>query len=114
MQMLAVDPDNDLHLDASGGVATVSALTACMQACAHAMKAQLGEMIYAADQGLPNFAVIWVGNPNLLQFEAASRATLRAVAGVLEVTAFSARVSAGRLAYAATIRTIYGEGELNG
>lgn len=114
MQMLAVDLDNDLYLAPSGAVATSTELAACMQACAHAMKAQLGEMMYAADQGLPNFSIIWVGAPNLLQFEAASRATLRAVKGVLDITAFSASVQSNRLTYSATIRTIYGTVVLNG
>jgi len=114
MQMLAVDADNDLYLDASGSLARSAELAAVMQACAHAAKAQLGEMIYAADQGIPNFDIVWNGSPNLLQFEAAMRTTLLAVAHVLEVKAFTVTVIGGKVVYSATIRTEYGEGLLNG
>lgn len=114
MQMLAVDPDNDIYVTPAGGMAINAGLAACMQACAHAVKAQFGEMIHAADQGIPTFATVWSGSPNLLQFEAAIRATLLAVDGVLEVTAFSASIREGLVPYSATIRTIYGEGLLNG
>jgi len=114
MQMLAVNTDNDLYLDATGSLARSTELAACMQACAHAAKAQMGEMIYAADQGIPNFDVVWNGAPNLLQFEAAMRSALLAVTGVLEITAFSSAVSGGKLTYSATISTQYGDGALNG
>lgn len=114
MQMLAVDADNDLYLDPTGSLARSSQLAATMQACAHAAKAQMGEMIYAADQGIPNFDVVWNGSPNLLQFEAAMRATLLAVPHVLEVKVFTAAIQGGKVVYSATIHTEYGEGVLNG
>lgn len=114
MQMLAVDADNDLYLDPAGSLARSTELAATMQACAHAAKAQMGEMIYAADQGIPNFDVVWNGSPNLLQFEAAMRATLLTAPHVLEVKAFSAAIQGGKVVYSATIRTEYGEGVLNG
>lgn len=114
MQMLAVDADNDLYLDPTGSLVCSSELAACMQACAHTAKAQMGEMIYAADQGIPNFDVIWNGAPNLLQFEACMRSALLAVEHVLEVRAFSVDIRDGEVVYSATIHTEYGEGSLNG
>lgn len=114
MLALSVDATNDLYLLPTGNLATARDLTACMQACAQAVKAQAGEMIYAADQGMPNFRTVWKGAPNLLQFEAAVRRTLLSVPNVTAVVALSAQVRDNAVVYSATIQTIYGVGTLNG
>lgn len=114
MLALSVDANNDLYLLADGNLALARDLAACIQACAQAVKAQAGEMIYAIDQGVPNFRTIWNGAPNLLQFEAAVRRALLAVPGVTSVAALTSRLDGERVVYSATIQTIYGVGSLNG
>lgn len=114
MLALSVDANNDIYLLADGNLALARDLSACMQACAQAVKAQAGEMIYATDQGVPNFRTIWNGAPNLLQFEAAVRLALLAVPGVQSVVSLTSRLDGERVVYAATIKTIYGLGTLNG
>jgi hypothetical protein len=70
-------------------------------------------MIFATNQGLPNFQLIWVGVPNIPQYEAAVRATILAIDGVLEVVSFVASLADNTLTYTITIRTIYGVGVVN-
>lgn len=112
--VLAVDENNDLFIDAEGALALVSDLPAVMQAAAHAAKTQLGEMIYAVDDGVPNFDTIWNGSPNTTQFEAFLRRVLMSVEGVTEITELTTAVADHVLSYQATIKTIYGIGVING
>lgn len=111
---LAVDDNNDIFVGVDGLLSIATARDAVMQACAQAAKAQLGEMIYAVDQGLPNFEVVWNGAPNLSQYEAYLRRNIEAVADVISVDAVTITANAGVLSYIATIKTIYGPGLLNG
>lgn len=110
----AVDANNDLYIASDGNLAIVTELQGTLQACAHAAKTQLGEMVLATGQGIPNFQVIWVGVPNIPQFEAAVRTAVLGVPGVVEVVSFLAGVENDILTYTAVIRTIYGTGAING
>jgi hypothetical protein len=111
---LAVNDRNDLFLGADGNLATNADLDAAMQACAHAARTLLAEMMYAADQGIPYFDVVWNGNANPLQFEAFLRRALLAVEGVIQIAALSVAQTDNTLRYTATIQTVYGVGTLNG
>lgn len=112
---LAVNARNDLFLGGDGNLATATDLAATMQACAHAAKTLLAEMVYAADEGIPYFDVVWSGSPNLVQFEAFLRRALLAVDGVQLLAGLDvARAGGNVLTYNATIQTIYGTASLNG
>ena len=111
---LAVDSTNDIFIGGNGSLSVVSGLEATLQAAQQAAQTQLGEMIYAVDQGLPNFTAVWNGAPNLSQFEAYLRRTLLAVDGVTGVPNLTTSAGGGVLSYTATIETIYGPGVLNG
>jgi hypothetical protein len=113
-RMISVDARNDMYLAPDGNLAISTGLAAVMQNCAHAVKAQLGEMILQTNQGVPNFQVVWRGAPNLLQFEVYLRRAILEVEGVVEVTALTVEAVANVARYNATIRTVYGLGELNG
>lgn len=113
-RVFTVDSNNDLVLASNGNLSISAGLEAVMQACEQAAKAQLGEMILAVDDGMPNFSTIWNGAPNIAQFEAYLVVRLGEVDGVTEVSDVSASASAGVLSYTATIKSIYGEGVING
>lgn len=111
---LAVDGDNDIFVGADGALAMTTGRDAVLQCCEHAAKTQLGEMIYAADEGLPNFAAVWNGAPNLPLWESYLRRSLRAVPDVVSVVSVALDSAAGVLTYEATIQTIYGTGAISG
>lgn len=111
---LAVDSNNDIYLGTDAALAMVSGLQATLQAAQQAAQTQLAEMEYAVDQGLPNFAVVWNGAPNLSQFEAYLRRTLLAVAHVTGIRDLTIARADNKLSYTATIETDYGPGVLNG
>ncbi len=113
-QCFAVNSNNDIYLGTDGNLAIVFDMQGTLQACEHALKTVLGEMIFATNQGLPNFQLIWIGVPNLQHYEPAVRATILAVDGVVEVVSFLADLSDNTLTYTITIRTIYGVGVVNG
>ena len=117
-QTFGVNENNDLFIGSDGNLSIVSGQQAVLFACASAAKAQLGEMIYAVNQGIPNFQAVWVGTPNLQQFEAALRNTLLNVSGVVQVDSITftqTNTSKGNiLGYTAVIVTEYGETILNG
>lgn len=114
MRVIAVDENNDLYIGADGSLAMATELDAVMQAAQQAAQTQLGEMQYAVDQGVPNFATVWNGAANLSQFEAYLRRTLLAVDHVTGVQDLTVSVANNALSYAATILTDYGPGALNG
>ena len=111
---IAVDANNDLYIGPSGSLALVSGLSAVTQAAQQAAQTQLAEMIYAVDQGLPNFEAVWNGAPNIAQFEAYLRRAITGVAGVSGLQGLTTAISGNRLSYQVTIQTIYGPGVLNG
>lgn len=111
---LAVNARNDLFRAADGNIATTADLYAVTQACAHAAKTLLGEMMYATDNGVPYFDVVWTGTPNLAQFEAYLRRAFLAVDGVVRVQSLSVTIGANVAAYKAVIQTTYGTGVVNG
>lgn len=111
---LAVNARNDLFLGSDGNIATNTELAATMQACEHAARTVLAEKIYAADDGIPYFDIVWVGSPNLLQFEAFLRRAFLSVEGVELIAALAIARDGNTLRYNATIQTIYGTGTANG
>jgi hypothetical protein len=111
---LAVNSNNDIYVGNDGNLAIVYNLEATLQACAQAAKTQLGEMVLATDQGIPNFQTVWVGTPNLPQFEAAVRYALLNVPGVTGIQSFITSMQGTSLLYTAIIVTIYGTGNING
>jgi len=113
-RVIAVDSNNDIYIGPDGSLAMATALEAVMQAAQQAAQTQFAEMIYAVDQGVPNFAAVWEGAANVSQFEAALRRTLLAVAHVTGISELSTEISNNKLSYAATIETDYGQGVLNG
>jgi hypothetical protein len=113
-RVIAVDSKNDLYISPDGSLALADGLQAVMQAAQQAAQTQLAEMIYAVDQGLPNFAAVWNGAANVAQFEAYLRRAITDVAGVTGIQDLTTAVSANKLSYRVTIQTIYGPGVLNG
>jgi len=111
---ISTDTNNDIYIGANGSLSISSGINAVLLACEHAAKTQLGEMIFAVDQGIPNFAEVWNGAPNILQFDAYLRRALVAVDGVESVTDLQIYTSDNKLTYQATIQTIYGTGAING
>lgn len=109
-KIIAVNKNRDIYAGPDGRLAMRSGIDAVLQACEHAAYAQLGEMVLNKDQGIPDFNVIWNGNPNLAQFEASLRTAWLRVDGVVSVVEFSAQNARGVVTYRATIETAYGQG----
>ncbi len=114
IRMFGVDSNNDMYTGPDGNIAIVTGLEAVKQACEHVMKTMLTEMVLAYNQGLPNFQIVWVGAPNIPQFEAAARAALQAVPDVIQVAEFDTIVQNNVLAYTAVIQTNFGDAVING
>ena len=113
-QTFAVDANNDLFIGADDRLAIVTGVTAVEQAAAQAAKTVLSEMVLATDQGLPYFEAVWVGEPNIGQFEVALRAAISAVQDVLSIASLTIDQTGEELGYSAEIQTIYGPGIVNG
>lgn len=111
---VAVDANNDLYIGPDGSLALTYNLQAVMQAAQHAAQTQLEEMIYATDQGLPNFATVWNGAANISQFEAYLRKTLLAVNHVTGIRDLAIRTEGNTLSYEAVTETEYGAGVVSG
>jgi hypothetical protein len=103
---------NDLVIGTDGNLSIVSGLRAVALNCRSAMQAQRGEMLFAADRGIPTLGTVW--NAYLpAQFEAAARVAIKRVAGVVAVTGFTIDRTGEAFGYTATIQTIYGETTAN-
>ena len=113
-QTLAVNANNDLYLNPQGNIAVVYALQATLQACMHAARTILGEMVLQTDRCIPYFQNVFVGVPNIQQFQAALRVAWLQVADVVEVSSLTTQQVGNTLTYEATIITDYGTGAING
>ena len=114
MRIFAVDRNNDLYLGPDKHLAINSDLEALMQTAQHVMQSILGEMVHASTRGLPYRETVWCSAPNLRLFEDNARRSLSGIKGVLAVESFSCTVTENILRYWATLRTAYGQGQLNG
>ncbi|EJF89122.1 hypothetical protein [Bartonella tamiae] len=92
----------------------VDDLQAVLNICAHAAKAIRHEMIYAQTQGLPDFQFIWIGSVNLAAWEVAFRARIKNIKEVTSLEHLSIWCEGDIMRYSATIKTIYGTGDLHG
>ena len=107
------DNKNDLVLTSQGNISIVDGIYAVLYNCKTAIQAQLGEMQYAVDKGMPTNATAWE-DYNPIQVEAAARTIIKSVPEVVEVVSFSMSRIASTLRYTAVIRTTFGVGALNG
>lgn len=118
IKTLSINAQNDIFLDDDGNISISNDLQAILEQCKQVAQVVLGEMIFNVDLGIPFFDTAWAGTPNALQFEAALRQSFMNVNGVLEVVYLEVRqgapMPANTMYYEATIRTIYGQGVLNG
>ena len=114
IRTFATNENNDLYINAEGNLAIADKLDAVKQACQTAVKAQFHEMIYEYDKGMPDFSLVWVGNPNYGQYRAALAVTLSNVDGVDSVTSIEIGKTDNVLRYRATIITEFGSAALNG
>jgi len=105
---IAENSNRDIYRDpVTGNLAFVSGAYAIAQLCKSRIEAQRGEMIYAADEGMPTRATAWdLFNPK--QFEAAARVIILATDGVTSITSFNMSSLNNVLSYTAVINTIYG------
>lgn len=114
MRIFAVDENNDLYRGPDGRLAVSTDLQAFSQACEHAMKSILNEMVFCAARGLPYFESVWGETENLRIFEDRARGTLSALPGAVRVTEFSVTMVGDTLRYRATISSVYGPTAING
>ena len=113
-QTFETNEKNDIFIASNGRLSIVGDVRAVLSACETAAKSQRGEMIFEADRGIPNFQVTFAGAPNLALFEAFLRETIEGVDGVVEITELQTENKNNVLSYTATIKTIYGNGTING
>lgn len=112
--IFAVNENNDIYLDDTGKLATKTGLPATLQHCEHAMKTLLGEMVYAASRGIDYFGIVFIGSPNLLQFEAQARVALLRIPEVEEILSFDTEFLGNILEYTTELKTIFGQDSING
>lgn len=114
VQTLAQNANGDIFIGANGNLAILSGIAAVEAACATASLAQLGEMVFATQQGIPNFQSLWVGTPDLGLWKAALLETLQNVEGVTQVNSLNLTQTGNTLSYVAEIATIYGQTTITG
>lgn len=104
---IATNASNDIYLDSNGNLAMATDVLAVQQDCEHVMKSQFGEMWLQPNDGLPTLADVWL-TQNFIKWEAAGRARLSAVPGVVRVASFSITTNnIDTLFYTAQILTVY-------
>lgn len=108
MTTLAENSNNDIYLDATGNLATVTGLDQCRQNCKAAMEVVLGECVLDLQHGNPYDQAMWSRYlPRV--FETAARKSLSAVQNVVSVLVFTITRSGNTAAYEAEIQTTFGQ-----
>lgn len=114
MRTLNVNADNDLVLNELGYLSFATDLDAVLLTARQYASTLLGEMIHAADEGIPYFGVAFGSSPNIAQFEAGLRRRLLQCPGVIRIDELTAQQVGDTLGYTATITTEFGQGTVNG
>lgn len=105
---------NDIYLNSEGNISISYDIQAVLQACAQAAQTLLGELVFNVDQGIPYFQTLWIGSPNVQQFNAALRTAFLNVPNVVEVISLMTSQQNNDLMYTAVIQTIYGSSGIQG
>ena len=111
MKILSANTNNDIHA-AGGHLVIATGLAAISQHCQQAVKAQKGEMVYAAHRGTNTMDTIFSGSPNLRLFEASVRQQIGNIDGVVGVDGLDVIRQNNTLSYKITINTTIGETDL--
>jgi hypothetical protein len=122
MQTLSANVNNnipgvaydDIYLDSKNNISISYDLEAVLEACAQAAQTVLGEIIFNINQGIPFFQIVWVGVPNIQQYNAALRLAFLNVPNVVEVVSLMISQLNDTLSYTAVIRTNFGSGGISG
>src|SRR5882757_3523850 len=109
-----VNENNDLYIGTDGNLIIDSGITAIEESCQSAVQAQAGEMTLAVNAGMPNFQAIWVGVPNVSQFQAALRKVISIIPGVIRILDLRTNVSKDILAYQLVLLTTEGQTIIDG
>lgn len=110
----AVDERNDLFVGKTGGLAMVASAEAVGVAAKSNAQALLGEMLYAADVGVPFFDVAFQNGASRAQFEAFTRGAIMQTPDVLQIDSFEVFTYGDRLGYSCEILTTFGGTTING
>lgn len=110
----ATDKNNDLFLGPDGNLVMDTGVLATRDICKGVAETRLGELIFDVTDGIPYFQAIWVGTPNLPQFEAALLNALQSVPGVVRVLDLAVSKDKNILNYTAVVLTNLGEVTVNG
>lgn len=113
-QTLGINNDNDIYLNDSGNIALLSGIEAVADACRTISRAQLGEMVLTASQGIPNFQTVWIGVPNLRLWQSYLKNAIINVDGVQEIKNLEYETKENVLSYIITIKTTFGITQING
>ncbi len=109
---------NDIYLNSMGNIATSFDLQAIVEQCAQAAKSLLSEQILNTNIGIPYQQAVWIGVPNVQQFNASLRSAFLNIDGVTEIISLNIIQNnandTNTLSYNAIINTIYGIGTVNG
>jgi hypothetical protein len=114
VQTFGTNSANDLYLGTDGNLILLTANDAILAACMTATRAQLGEMEYFTQNGMPNFESVWVGVPNLPLWQSYLLRILQSVDGVTLVSNITMALSNNILTYTADITTQYGTSTISG
>ena len=113
-RVFAENENNDVYLGSDNKLAINDDLPAVLQSAQAAVEIQKSEALYSQNNGMPNDSVIWSGTPNLPQFEFFARKQISNVPGVVNIENFIVTTIDNVLQYQATIKTIYGTGDIDG
>lgn len=112
--MFAVNENSDLFIGPDGNLAIITGLEAVQQLVEHRTKTQLGEMIFATNQGIPNEEITWNGAPNLQQLEIAIRTTITNTPDVITINEFNIQQINDTVVYNVIFETTFGQAAING
>lgn len=118
MQTLAVNSTNDIFLDDNGNIAIDRDLLAVRDVCASVSKVRKGEFVLNTTLGMPFLQSVFIGSPNLFQYQATLLIALKNVQEVNRVSGIEMQISGTILYYTAQIITNFGsillEEQING
>ncbi|WP_428077788.1 hypothetical protein [Candidatus Avelusimicrobium alvi] len=103
MITIATTQDNDLFLDAAGNLALARGDAAAMQTVRHAVLTNYGELPLNQTAGVPYFATVLTGRPDLEAFEQWVRLTAQSVDEVQSVNDFTLQQQGKTLKYSLQI-----------
>lgn len=113
MITLQTNANNDLFINESGSIPTISGIDALSQIINERLTHLRSELRYSPESGIDYEQTLWIGSPNILSFTRQARLAILSLSDVDSIVSFDVVQDISSFSFSSVINTSFGQLEVN-